>query len=65
MSPAGGKKNPVRRTKTGTIRRYSFVTTLESGHADAERILAEACRRHWWFREPEVSQAPPLSFTFP
>lgn len=51
-----------------THRRYAFhhPQAQSEGHEAVRRVLEDACERHWWYREPEVTGLPfgRLSFAF-
>lgn len=47
-----------------THRRYTFETKLQKGHEGATRIVNQACERHWWFTEPEVTTSGDLVISF-
>ena len=47
-----------------TYRRYTFVTQLERGHAEAQDALWTATITHWWFKDPLVSGEGKLEFSF-
>jgi hypothetical protein len=54
---------PKRKTRNGTIRRYTFTTTLDTDEQAALRVLSAACINDWWYSEAAAT-GNPLVFTF-
>lgn len=52
-----------RRTRSGTIRRYTFTTALNTDPQAALKVLNTACTENWWYTEAAASGTP-LMFTF-
>jgi hypothetical protein len=54
---------PKRKTGSGTIRRYTFRTEMDTDEKAALNMLSAACINHWWYTEAAAT-GHPLVFTF-